>query len=155
MSRCLASLVFGWGNPGRGDDALGPALIGRLDALAPAHPEWGEVRLLTDFQLQPEHALDLEGCERVLFVDAGASCPAPFALERLASSREFGYTTHAMSPAALLALFRQVCGCEPPPAWLLGIHAASFELGAPLSETASRNLEAAVAFAGEWLSARH
>ena len=50
------ALVFAWGNPSRGDDALGPALVERLEAARPAHPEWGELALLTDFQLQPEHA---------------------------------------------------------------------------------------------------
>ena len=76
-------LVFGWGNPGRGDDALGPALIERLEAARPRHPEWGGLTLLTDFQLQPEHALDLEGHARVILVDASTSCEAPYAFSRL------------------------------------------------------------------------
>lgn len=151
----MSALIFAWGNPSRGDDALGPALIERLEAALPQHPEWGGVALLTDFQLQPEHALDLDGCERVLFVDASVSCAAPYAFDRLRPVRDFGYTTHAMKPEALLAVFRQVTGREPPPAWLLTIRGDSFELGEPLGAGARAHLEAAAGFvesllAGDW-----
>ena len=47
-------LVFGYGNPSRGDDALGPALV---DWLRRQRRGGAEVELLTDFQLQIEHAL--------------------------------------------------------------------------------------------------
>lgn len=142
----MSTLIFGYGNPSRGDDALGPALLERIEAAMPAHPEWGEVALLTDFQLQPEHALDLEGRERALFIDASVSCAEPFVFSRLAPAQEVGYTTHAMSPAALLAVYRQVSGREPPPAYLLTVRGNSFELGEALSEPARAHLEAALGF---------
>jgi len=142
----MSALIFAWGNPSRGDDALGPALIERLEAVLPQHPEWGDVTLLTDFQLQPEHALDLEGRSRVLFVDASVSCAAPFAFGRLEPLRDFGYTTHAMKPEALLAVFRQITGGDPPPAWLLTVRGESFELGESLSEPATSHLLAAMEF---------
>jgi hydrogenase maturation protease len=142
----MSLLVFAWGNPGRGDDALGPALAERLAAALPAHPEWGGVDILTDFQLQPEHALDLADRERVVFVDASVSCVPPFVFERLQPVRNFGYTTHAMQPESLLAVFRQISGREPPPAWLLTVRGFSFALGDPLSPGARTNLEAAFDF---------
>lgn len=142
----MSSLVFAWGNPGRGDDALGPALAERLAAALPAHPEWGGVDILTDFQLQPEHALDLADRQRVVFVDASVSCVPPFVFEPLRPVRNFGYTTHAMQPEALLAVFRQISGCEPPPAWLLTVRGYAFALGDPLSPDARTNLEAAFDF---------
>lgn len=148
----MSVLVFAWGNPGRGDDALGPALIERLEAALPGHPEWGDVTLLTDFQLQPEHALDLEGRAGVLLVDAGVSCLAPFEFARLHPAPEIGYTTHAMSPAALLQVFSQITGREPPPAFLLTVRGTSFELGEPLSDAARNNLEAALVFIAQWLT---
>ena len=66
-------LIFGYGNPSRGDDAIGPLLIERLEIL-----NLPDVDLLTDFQLQVEHALDLRGRERVLFVDASHVCQDPY-----------------------------------------------------------------------------
>ncbi|MDP3326412.1 MAG: Ni/Fe hydrogenase, partial [Hydrogenophaga sp.] len=67
-SQVAPLLVFGWGNPSRGDDALGPLLVEQLAGLAQMSS--GRLECLTDFQLQVEHALDLRGRERVLFVDA-------------------------------------------------------------------------------------
>jgi hydrogenase maturation protease len=134
-------LVFAWGNPSRGDDALGPALLERLQAEGEA---LSHVEFLTDYQLQIEHAVDLEGRDLVLFVDADLGAEAPFELRRVEPEAEIGYTTHAMSPGALLAVYRRIEG-EPPPAYELGIRGYAFELGTPLSPGAERNLEAALA----------
>jgi len=131
-------LIFTWGNPSRGDDALGPAMYELLQ-----HEALDGVDLLTDFQLQIEHAIDLEGRDRVLFVDASTSASAPFELARLQPEQDTSYTTHAMSPQALLSVYRQINGCEPPPAWLLSIRGYEFGLGLPLSTTANRHLQAA------------
>ena len=69
----MSVVVFAVGNPSRGDDALGPLL---MDWLAEqARPD---VQLVSDFQLQIEHALDLEGHSLALFIDAGTGTPAPF-----------------------------------------------------------------------------
>ena len=114
-------LVFTWGNPSRGDDALGPAMYDLLQ-----HANLHGVDLLTDFQLQIEHATDLEGRKRVLFVDASLSAGAPFELVRLQPEQDASYTTHAMSPQALLSVYRQVYDCAPPPAWLLSIRGYEF-----------------------------
>ena len=131
-------LVFAYGNPSRGDDALGPALLERLAARV----RIPDVELLTDFQLQVEHAMDLEGRELVLFVDADVSAAPPFELAAVEPEAEIGYTTHAMSPGALLAVYHRIAG-EPPPAFVLGIRGYAFELGTPLSPQAQQNLDAA------------
>lgn len=130
-------LVFGYGNPSRGDDALGPLLLERLAALNLPH-----VELLTDFQLQVEHAVDLQGRELVLFIDASVSCVPPYAFSRLAAIKDTSFTSHAMSPAAVLHAFRELYS-EPPPTYLLAVRGDSFELGEALSEAATDNLEAA------------
>ena len=131
-------LIFTWGNPSRGDDALGPAMYELLQ-----RERLDGVDLLTDFQLQIEHATDLEDRARVLFVDASISASAPFELARLAPEKDASYTTHAMSPQALLAVYRQVYDCAPPPAWLLSIRGYEFGLGLPLSAAANKHLLAA------------
>ena len=138
-------LVFAYGNPSRGDDALGPLLIDALARLRDSGRLAG-VDLLTDFQLQVEHALDLTGREQVVFVDAAASGPEPFAFNRLAPEPESGYTTHAMRPGAVLAVYQRINGISPPPAWLLAIRGYAFELGAAPSARALANLAAAEYF---------
>lgn len=134
-------LVLACGNPSRGDDALGPLLVERLSRdtdLARCG-----IETLTDFQLQIEHVLDLQDRARIIFVDAAVSGPEPFAFTRLHPGPDASLGTHALAPGALLALYRQVTADDPPPARLLAIRGYGFELGAPLSERASANLERA------------
>jgi len=132
-----AVLVFGWGNPGRGDDALGPLFAEQLGTFAGTAPPGG-VEVLTDFQLQVEHALDLVGRRRVLFVDASLDAAAPFEATVLRPAADASVTTHALSPAAVMQVFRQLHGCEPPPCTLLAIRGTRFEIGAPPAKRRGR-----------------
>ncbi len=136
-------LVFGYGNLSRGDDALGPMLLDFIErefALA-------RIDILSDFQLQVEHALDLRGRERVLFVDAAVNQLEPFEFSRLQPARDRSYSSHAMSPAAVLQVYLSIFGEQPPPAYLLSIAGTSFELGEGLSDFAAKNLSEACRFA--------
>jgi hydrogenase maturation protease len=142
-------LVFGWGNLSRGDDAVGPMLVGRLRSERPLDTQ---VECLDDYQLQVEHALDLVGRQRVLFVDASLHCEAPFEVTRLQARRDASFSTHAMSPQAVMQVFRDLHGSEPPPCTLLAIRGASFELGEPPRPDALAHLEAALGWARSWLA---
>jgi hydrogenase maturation protease len=147
------TLIFGWGNPSRGDDALGPLFVEHFAELAGRHPEWGAVECLTDFQLQVEHALDLQGRDRVLFVDASLDAPAPFSLTRIEAARDASFTTHAMSPQAVLKVYADIDDGEPPPCWLLAIRGEQFELGEGLGGTARSHLQIAILAAVAWMDA--
>ena len=147
-------LVFGWGNPSRGDDALGPMFVEQLSAQL-GEAQIGGIDCLTDFQLQVEHALDLVGRERVLFVDASQALEAPFAATALHASRDASFTTHAMSPEAVMQVFAQLHGREAPPCTLLAIRGECFELGAPCSPAAEANLAQALAWSRRWLAAEN
>jgi hydrogenase maturation protease len=99
-----------------------------------------------------EHALDLQGRQRVLFVDASLDTPAPCTLVRIEAARDDSFTTHAMSPQAVLKVFADIDDGAPPPCWLLAIRGEGFELGEPLSNTATENLEAALLAAVDWIT---
>ncbi len=144
-------LVFGWGNLSRGDDALGPLCIERLRALA--GPGADGVDFLDDYQLQVEHALDLVGRTRVLFVDASRVAAAPFEVQPVQARQDASFSTHAMLPQALLQVYRDLHGQAPPPCMVLGIQAASFALGEPPSAQALAHLDAAVNWAHAWIHA--
>ena len=131
-------LVFGYGNPGRGDDALGPELVARVGKM-----QLAEIECQNDMQLQVEHVTDLDGCDQVLFVDADMSCAEPFEFSQIGAAKDDSYTSHAMTPPALLHAYRQVYGMDAPPAFLLRIRGYDFGLGAALSDKASANLQAA------------
>lgn len=145
------TLIFGWGNPSRGDDALGPLFVEHFAALAARHPEWGEIETLTDFQLQVENALDLQHRARVLFIDASIDAPAPCRLELIAPRKDASFTTHAMSPQAVMQVYVDIEDDEPPPCWLLSIRAERFELGEGLTDAAQENLRQALTLAAEWV----
>jgi hydrogenase maturation protease len=143
-------LVYGYGNPGRLDDGLGPALVNELARLGPVP----DLRLETAYQLQVEDAALVSAYPVVVFADACAVCAAPYELRRIAPRDELEFSTHAVSPEAVLALARRHFGAEPE-ALLLGIRGYEFDgFGEQLSMRAARNLQAALAFVRRWLVAQ-
>lgn len=148
MSRPPVAII-GYGNPSRGDDALGPLLLERLGECRDLDTRLFET--VTDFQLQIEHVTDLEQRDLLLFVDASVSARPPFEFVRLAPQQDHSYSSHSLSPATLLTVFETVCQVAPPPAYLLTIPGYRFELGEPLSQMAAEHLEQAVSFVEELL----
>jgi len=134
-------VVLACGNPSRGDDALGPLLLEHLETRYAGDPG---LTLVGDFQLQIEHALDLLGQDLALFVDASVSCPAPFTFSRLEAKADFSHSSHALSPAAVLEVYREIQKKSPPPAFLLSIRGMRFELGEGLTPQANAHLAAAL-----------
>jgi hydrogenase maturation protease len=143
-------LIFGWGNPSRGDDALGPLFVERLRARS-GFRKHGAVEFLEDFQLQIEHAMDLAGRERVLFVDASFTCKAPYVVTKLAAARDASFSSHAMSPQSVMQVFHDLYAREPPMCTLLAIRGCHFELGQPPSSSALQNLTFALDFGWHWM----
>jgi hydrogenase maturation protease len=145
-------LVLAVGNPSRGDDALGPSLVERLRAAGVEAA--GEVELLIDFQLQVEHALDLQHRRAVLFVDAarpGASAGAT--LSEIYADAQVPPASHALRAQAVLHVAARLNGTAPP-AWQLAIEGQSFELGEGLSAAAQQHLLHAERLALDWLQAQ-
>ena len=143
-------LVFACGNPSRGDDALGPEFLQRLEAEL-EHPLKSEqiseqIELLTDFQFQIEHALDLHGRDRVIFVDASLSAKPPFEFKQIFAVRDNSFTTHSMSPEAVLDVYQTMYQEHSPACYVLSIRGDSFELGDSISPSAEYNLEQALEF---------
>ena len=135
-------LLFGYGNVARGDDGLGPLLIEALASQWPAD----QVCCLTDFQLQIEHMLDLQQRQSVVFIDAALDCSSAFALSALQPAHDHSYTSHAMTPAALLLAYQTTLNAAPPPCFLLRLHGQQFGLGQTLSPAATAHLQQALAW---------
>lgn len=142
-------LVFAWGNPSRGDDALGPLFAERIATLA-----LPGVECLTDFQLQVEHALDLRDRCHILFADASLDIDAPYQISRVEPARDASFSTHAMNPAAILQTYIDIEGALPPPCTLLEMRGIHFDLGGEVSLAAQHHLEAALLWAMDWIEDR-
>ena len=122
-------LVFAYGNPSRGDDALGPSMYELLEEQQRQAGMLSDVALLTDFQLQIEHATDLQHRQRVVFIDASLTASPPYELDPVLPEQDISYTTHAMSPAAVLSVYQQIHRRPPPTTYILSIRGYAFELG--------------------------
>lgn len=140
-------LLLGYGNPSRGDDALGVLLLEQLSA-----ESLQAVDVLTDFQLQIEHALDLKNRQLVLFADASLTNNSPIAFSQLHAEMDNSYTTHAMNPASVMQVYQDIEKIAPPPCFLLTMQAVQFELGDGLSATAAQSLHEAVVFVEQLLA---
>lgn len=121
-------LVIGYGNELRSDDGAGPATARAVDELG-----LPGVRALALPQLTPDLACEIAEARAVIFVDARPA-EGPCAVEVLAlvpsAPRPVG--SHASDPQALLALAHALYG-RCPPAWLVAVPGAQFDLGTELS----------------------
>jgi hydrogenase maturation protease len=135
----MRTLVLGYGNPGRQDDGLGPALANRIEGLG--RPG---LTTLDAYQLNIEDALDVAEHDVVWFVDAARTGPSPFCVRELSGAVSHEFTSHLVRPEAILALARDGWG-RTPKAFLLAIRGYRFAFVERLTTAAARNLRAAEA----------
>jgi hydrogenase maturation protease len=140
-------LVCGFGNPGRRDDGLGVAFA---EAVAKRFPDVG---VEVNYQLNVEDALVIRDADVAIFADASRNEVGQFAFRRLSPAAEIAFTTHAMSPATVLAFCGQLYG-RCPEAFLMEIGGRDWGLGEGLSASGEANLAAALVFACALLEQR-
>ena len=138
-------LLIGYGNPGRGDDGLGPALAQQIEAMA-----LPGVTVDIDYQLTVDHADLIATQDVVVFADAMIGLDQPFRLTPVAGAPQ-GLGSHQVTPEAALALAGMLFG-HAPPGWVLAIAGQAFgEVKEGLSPQAEANLAQAVAFLAGWI----
>ena len=138
------TLIAGIGNPDRGDDGVGPAVIAALtDRLADgtrAIPLRGDLLPLLDAWSQ---------AERIVLVDACADRGAPGRIHRLRNPGaeelppEAPTSSHALGMAETLALARALAepGAAAPDVVVYAIEGACFDFGASLSPPVAAAIE--------------
>lgn len=131
-------LVYGYGNPGRGDDGLGPALVQQLQT----EPLMG-VSTECDYQLNVEDALTVSEFDAVIFADATHEAINGVRMRSVRPLFNAAFTTHAVEPQAVLALSELLYG-KCPEAYMLEMRGYSWEVGEGLSPSARENLIAAL-----------
>lgn len=135
-------LLIGFGNPGRLDDGLGPALAEAVEEL-----DLPGVTVEADYQLTVEDAAEVAKHDVVVFADADVAGPEPFRVKRIyPGSSRLSFSSHSVEPQAVLSLAKELFKAEPE-GYILGIRGYEFnEFGERLSEKAQANLAAAVAY---------
>ena len=135
-------LIIGYGNPGRCDDGLGPALADRLAEL-----DLPGVRVESNYQLNVEDAETVAEHDVVVFIDACLCSPPPFFLRDLEPrTGTLEFTTHSLAPEGVLGLARDVFQAETR-GFSLAVRGYDFHaFGEELSKEAESNLDAALAF---------
>ena len=131
-------LVLGYGNPGRQDDGLGPALASAVDNLG-----WQGLTVFDNYQLNIEDAIEIAAHDVVWFVDATKAGPAPYAVQAIAPALTIDFTSHIVRPETILAIARQCYGGTPQ-AFVLAIRGYEFEFLESLTPLATVNLHAAI-----------
>ncbi|MGB9624654.1 MAG: hydrogenase maturation protease [Phycisphaerae bacterium] len=136
-------LLIGYGNPGRLDDGLGPALAAAVERLA-----LPGVTVDADYQLTVEHAASVAENDVVVFADADVAGAEPFSLRRIDPDPEpaVSFSSHSAEPQQVLALAHCLFGARTQ-GYVLAIRGYAFDrFGEGLSEKARANLTAALRF---------
>jgi hydrogenase maturation protease len=134
-------LVIGYGNPGRLDDGLGPALAEAVEQL-----DIPGVTVESDYQLTVEDAAAAAAHEYVVFADASVRGPEPFCFTAVRPMEHTGFSTHSVEPEVVVALARALFQADTR-GYALGIRGYRFhEFGEALSDRARENLAAALRF---------
>jgi len=142
VSNPLPKILFiGYGNPGRLDDGLGPALAARVEALA-----LKGMTVEADYQLEVENAFDVSMHDIVIFADAAVRGKAPFFFKKIHPRSPLSLGSHSVSPEAVLFFAERIFHSRVR-AYVLGIRGYEFNgYDERLSEQAEENLEEAFKF---------
>jgi hydrogenase maturation protease len=145
----LSILLIGYGNPGRGDDGLGPALAAAIEAM-----DLIGVTVEIDYQLTVDHAALIAAHEVVVFADAMMGLATPYSFYEIGTAEPETLGSHQVTPEAAVALAKLLFG-RAPPGWVLAMAGEEFgEVKEGLSSRARDNLLLATAFLTEWIAGK-
>jgi hydrogenase maturation protease len=140
-------LLYGYGNPGRQDDALGAEFVEIME-------KWTEEQGLNNIEFDCNYQLNIEDADNiaekdiVIFADASLEPIEDYLFTKITPSPEVSFTMHAVSPAFVVDLCKKING-KIPASYLLHIKGYEWELEEGLTDKAKQNLNNAVKFIQE------
>lgn len=144
MNKEFKILLYGYGNPGRKDDGLGPAIIDLVEKWI-IQEEHKNIFVDSNYQLNIEDAYSIRDYDIVIFIDASIEDIDDYIVTRVEPSDKVNYTMHSVSPSFVLHLCKNMYNYTPD-TFLLHIKGYAFELQEGLTEHADKNLKKAVNF---------
>ncbi|OGX53738.1 MAG: hypothetical protein A2267_05685 [Omnitrophica WOR_2 bacterium RIFOXYA12_FULL_38_10] len=140
-------LLIGFGNPGRLDDGLGPALAEIFE-----EKSFPGLTIDSNYQLSVEDAASVAENDIVIFADASINGTEPFSFQKLTPKASLTFSTHSIEPDNVLGLAHELFKTKTQ-GYILGIRGYDFnEFGQYLSEKAKNNLNDAVIFLEQTLT---
>ena len=134
-------LLIGYGNPGRLDDGLGPALAEAIESL-----DLPGVTVDSDYQLTVEDAAVVAEHDIVIFADASVDGDEPFFFKPIQPKATLSFSSHSVEPDALMALAINLFQAKTK-GYALGIRGYEFdEFKESLTPQAKENLQKAIQF---------
>ena len=152
MDKDLKILFYGYGNPGRQDDALGIRFIEQMQTWV-EKIGYKNIFFDSNYQLNIEDADTISGYDIVFFVDASMEAIDNFTISKVErSNAQVEFTMHAISPGVVLSLCKQIYE-DVPQTYLVHIKGFEWELefDKGLTRKAKKNLLDALKFVQEKL----
>ena len=134
-------LIYGYGNPGRQDDALGIVMADRIRAWIEEHVH-NSLEVDQNYQLNIEDADKIRDYDLVVFVDASVKDIQDFELEEVTPTLTTEFSMHSVSPAFVLGLCNEISDTCPK-VFQLHIKGYEFEFMKEMSNRAKTNLDGA------------
>jgi len=145
-------LFYGYGNPGRQDDALGIRFIERMETWVKKNG-CKNIFFDSNYQLNIEDADTISNYDIVYFVDASMEPIKNFEISEVEHSKaKIEFTMHAISPGVVLDLCQQIYK-KVPQTYLIHIKGFEWDLefDKGLTEKGEKNLDDVLKFMQEKL----
>jgi len=137
-------LIYGYGNPGRYDDGIGPLIAERIESWAEKN-NLSNITVDSNYQLNIEDAYSIKDYDIVIFVDASIEAIKSYCFTSVEPSEKVEFTMHAVSPSFVLDLCRKIYDTTPE-VFLLHVKGYEFELKEGMSVKAMANAERSLEF---------
>jgi len=145
-------LFYGYGNPGRQDDALGILFVDEMEKWIQAQ-KLENISFETNYQLNIEDAEEISNYDLVIFSDASMEPIKGFEFSRVESSdAQVEFTMHAVSVSFVVDLCYKMFN-KVPKAFLVHLKGYEWDLDFDkgLTERAAKNLKDSLDFMKEKL----
>ncbi len=134
----METVVIGYGNDLRSDDGAGRAVAARIESLGLT-----DTKVISVSQLTPELALQIDGADLVVFVDASIDVAETTMAPVQSDPAGHSAVSHFAEPASLLAMAEAV-GTIPHRAFAVSIPVMDLALGLELSPVTEIGVDRAV-----------
>jgi len=140
-------LFYGYGNPGRQDDALGVLFVDEMEKWVKAQ-KIENISFETNYQLNIEDAEEISNYDLVIFSDASMEPIEGFEFSKVErSNAQVEFTMHAVSVSFVVDLCYKIFN-KVPDAYLVHLKGYEWDLDFDkgLTERAAQNLQDALEF---------